>query len=136
MPQIILLSVLRTQILKMEHGLPKTSIPLNRLFLRRGKSGRCYLGHCLKQGQKPCTHCSATVQNRDHVGIRVFKDRKQGGEGWEMAKRRVKLPKLQEEKLRLIFFPQPFTRFTVITRNLDASKREGTFLYMQFGYAR
>lgn len=39
------------------------------------------------------------MQNRDHVGITVFKDKKTGRRGgWEMAKRRVKLPKLQEKK--------------------------------------
>lgn len=49
-----------------------------------------------------------------------------------MAKR-GKLPKLQEKKLRVIFFSNQLPGFTVITKNLDASKREGTFLYMQFG---
>lgn len=52
-----------------------------------------------------------------------------------MAKRRVKLPKLQEKKIKTIIFFQPITRFynNLLTKNLEASKREATFLQMQFG---
>lgn len=60
------------------------------LFKVKAKTIYLLLCHYAEQGSRG-----------DNGRLRI---RKQEEEGWEIAKRRVKLPKLQEKKLRPIFF--------------------------------
>lgn len=73
--------------------------------------------------------------SRGHHGC--LRIRKQEGEGaGKWPKEESNYQNCRRKKLRPIFFSNQLPGFTVITKNLDASKREGTFLYMQFGDGR
>lgn len=68
------------------------------------------------------------MQNRDHMGIMGFKGKKTGRRGLGNGQKKSQTGKIAgEKKLRTMFFSNQLPGFR-ITKNLDASKREATFL--------
>lgn len=65
----------------------------------------------------------------------MFKGKKTGRRGLGNGQKKNQTTKTAGEKIKTVIFSNQLPGFTIVTKNLDASKREATFLHMQFGDA-
>lgn len=78
------------------------------------------------KAKTPCTYCSVTMQNRDHMGIMGFQGKKTGRRGLGNGQKKSQTGKTAGEKIKNNFFSNQLPGFK-ITKNLDASEKQYFF---------